>query len=177
MLVLNRNSVQARGELTGGHPLSFRAPQPRNSHRHIAFEASLAHPCTCRRAIVCIAGCLESPPSSNDRAPPPQYPERCIHHGERVCSDHAQRPCTQLTFSSWAPFIGLVVVAIFCGAAWFLSPKGETQTQVCPHALPTCTFYSRFLPTLPTSNRSLIQATHANSTATESGAPHSSSPQ
>lgn len=31
---------------------------------------------------------------------------------------------------SWAPFIGLVVVAIFCGAAWFLAPKGEEQTYV-----------------------------------------------
>ncbi|PSN69477.1 hypothetical protein BS50DRAFT_633218 [Corynespora cassiicola Philippines] len=30
--------------------------------------------------------------------------------------------------NGWAPFIGLVVVAIFCGAAWFLSPKGENQT-------------------------------------------------
>ncbi|KAL5371600.1 hypothetical protein PMIN06_000769 [Paraphaeosphaeria minitans] len=30
--------------------------------------------------------------------------------------------------NGWAPFIGLVVVAIFCGAAWFLSPKGEEQT-------------------------------------------------
>ncbi|KAF9734764.1 ATP synthase subunit h [Paraphaeosphaeria minitans] len=32
--------------------------------------------------------------------------------------------------NGWAPFIGLVVVAIFCGAAWFLSPKGEEQTYV-----------------------------------------------
>ncbi|KAF2684345.1 hypothetical protein K458DRAFT_302588, partial [Lentithecium fluviatile CBS 122367] len=30
--------------------------------------------------------------------------------------------------NSWAPFIGAIVVAIFCAAAWFLSPKGETQT-------------------------------------------------
>ncbi|KAF1980137.1 hypothetical protein BU23DRAFT_548330 [Bimuria novae-zelandiae CBS 107.79] len=30
--------------------------------------------------------------------------------------------------NGWAPFIGLVVVAIFCGAAWFFSPKGEEQT-------------------------------------------------
>ncbi|KAF2113445.1 ATPase, V0 complex, subunit E1/e2, partial [Lophiotrema nucula] len=28
----------------------------------------------------------------------------------------------------WAPFIGLIVVAIFCAGAWFASPKGETQT-------------------------------------------------
>jgi V-type H+-transporting ATPase subunit e len=34
----------------------------------------------------------------------------------------------RLTQGSWAPFIGLVVVAIFCGAAWFLAPKGENQT-------------------------------------------------
>jgi hypothetical protein len=31
---------------------------------------------------------------------------------------------------SWAPFIGLVVVAIFCAASWFLAPKGENQTYV-----------------------------------------------
>lgn len=30
----------------------------------------------------------------------------------------------------WAPFIGLVVVVVFCAAAWFLSPKGENQTYV-----------------------------------------------
>ncbi|KAL5119142.1 H(+)-transporting V0 sector ATPase subunit e [Pleosporales sp. CAS-2024a] len=30
--------------------------------------------------------------------------------------------------NGWAPFIGLVVVALFCGAAWVLSPKGENQT-------------------------------------------------
>lgn len=33
---------------------------------------------------------------------------------------------------SWAPFIGLVVTAIFCAAAWFLAPKGENQTYVAP---------------------------------------------
>jgi hypothetical protein len=32
--------------------------------------------------------------------------------------------------SRWAPFIGLVVVVVFCAAAWFLSPKGENQTYV-----------------------------------------------
>lgn len=31
---------------------------------------------------------------------------------------------------SWAPFIGLVVVVIFCAAAWILAPKGENQTYV-----------------------------------------------
>ncbi|KAF2242852.1 hypothetical protein BU26DRAFT_523862 [Trematosphaeria pertusa] len=30
--------------------------------------------------------------------------------------------------NGWAPIIGLVVVAVFCGSAWFLSPKGENQT-------------------------------------------------
>lgn len=30
--------------------------------------------------------------------------------------------------NGWAPFIGLVVVVIFCFAAWFLAPKGENQT-------------------------------------------------
>lgn len=32
--------------------------------------------------------------------------------------------------SSWAPFIGLLVTAIFCAAAWILAPKGENQTYV-----------------------------------------------
>jgi hypothetical protein len=32
--------------------------------------------------------------------------------------------------SSWAPIIGLIVTVIFCGAAWFLAPKGENQTYV-----------------------------------------------
>ncbi|KAF2002287.1 hypothetical protein P154DRAFT_521106 [Amniculicola lignicola CBS 123094] len=30
--------------------------------------------------------------------------------------------------NGWAPFIGLIVLAIVVGAAWFLSPKGENQT-------------------------------------------------
>ncbi|KAH7120939.1 ATPase, V0 complex, subunit E1/e2 [Dendryphion nanum] len=30
--------------------------------------------------------------------------------------------------NGWAPFIGLIVVAAFCAAAWFGSPKGENQT-------------------------------------------------
>ncbi|KAH8729027.1 ATPase, V0 complex, subunit E1/e2 [Phaeosphaeriaceae sp. PMI808] len=30
--------------------------------------------------------------------------------------------------NGWAPFIGLVVVVIFCAAAWILAPKGENQT-------------------------------------------------
>ncbi|KAF2743425.1 hypothetical protein M011DRAFT_496918 [Sporormia fimetaria CBS 119925] len=30
--------------------------------------------------------------------------------------------------NGWAPFIGAIVVAIFCAAAWFLAPKGENQT-------------------------------------------------
>ncbi|KAF2714188.1 hypothetical protein K504DRAFT_371238, partial [Pleomassaria siparia CBS 279.74] len=30
--------------------------------------------------------------------------------------------------SSWAPFIGLIVVAIFCAGAWFAAPKGNDQT-------------------------------------------------
>jgi V-type H+-transporting ATPase subunit e len=34
--------------------------------------------------------------------------------------------------NGYAPFIGLIVIAIFCGAAWFLSPKGENQTYVTP---------------------------------------------
>lgn len=32
--------------------------------------------------------------------------------------------------SSWAPIIGLVIVVIFCVAAWILAPKGENQTYV-----------------------------------------------
>ncbi|KAF2188719.1 hypothetical protein K469DRAFT_565303, partial [Zopfia rhizophila CBS 207.26] len=28
----------------------------------------------------------------------------------------------------WSPIIGLVIIAIFCGAAWFAAPKGENQT-------------------------------------------------
>jgi hypothetical protein len=31
---------------------------------------------------------------------------------------------------SWAPIIGLIVTVLFCGAAWFLAPKGENQTYV-----------------------------------------------
>ncbi|KAJ4363079.1 H(+)-transporting V0 sector ATPase subunit e [Neocucurbitaria cava] len=30
--------------------------------------------------------------------------------------------------NGWAPIIGLVVVVIFCIAAWVLAPKGENQT-------------------------------------------------
>ncbi|KAF2271476.1 uncharacterized protein EI97DRAFT_437791 [Westerdykella ornata] len=30
--------------------------------------------------------------------------------------------------NGWAPFIGAIVVAVFCAAAWFLAPKGENQT-------------------------------------------------
>ncbi|CAI9636295.1 hypothetical protein CC77DRAFT_1017674 [Alternaria alternata] len=30
--------------------------------------------------------------------------------------------------NGWAPIIGLIVTVIFCGAAWFLAPKGENQT-------------------------------------------------
>jgi hypothetical protein len=37
---------------------------------------------------------------------------------------------TQLIESSYAPFIGLLVVVVFCAAAWILSPKGENQTYV-----------------------------------------------
>ena len=33
---------------------------------------------------------------------------------------------------SWSIFIGLVVVVLASLAAWFLSPKGETQTYVLP---------------------------------------------
>jgi hypothetical protein len=36
---------------------------------------------------------------------------------------------------SWAPFIGLVVVVIFCAASWFLAPKGENQTYVRLHPI------------------------------------------
>ncbi|KAI4673716.1 uncharacterized protein J4E88_008773 [Alternaria novae-zelandiae] len=32
--------------------------------------------------------------------------------------------------NGWAPIIGLIVTVIFCGAAWFLAPKGENQTYV-----------------------------------------------
>jgi hypothetical protein len=39
-------------------------------------------------------------------------------------------PLDVANFSSWAPFIGLVVVVIFCAASWFLAPKGENQTYV-----------------------------------------------
>ncbi|KAF2264076.1 hypothetical protein CC78DRAFT_517516 [Lojkania enalia] len=30
--------------------------------------------------------------------------------------------------NGWAPFIGLIIVAVFCAGAWFGSPKGENQT-------------------------------------------------
>ncbi|KAF2125087.1 hypothetical protein P153DRAFT_370412 [Dothidotthia symphoricarpi CBS 119687] len=30
--------------------------------------------------------------------------------------------------NGWAPFIGFVVVVVFCLAAWILAPKGENQT-------------------------------------------------
>ncbi|KAF2733314.1 hypothetical protein EJ04DRAFT_513299 [Polyplosphaeria fusca] len=30
--------------------------------------------------------------------------------------------------NGFAPFIGLIVVALFCGGAWFAAPKGENQT-------------------------------------------------
>ncbi|KAH7549176.1 hypothetical protein J3E72DRAFT_377558 [Bipolaris maydis] len=32
--------------------------------------------------------------------------------------------------NGWAPIIGLIVVVIFCAAAWVLAPKGENQTYV-----------------------------------------------
>ncbi|KAG9191687.1 hypothetical protein G6011_10421 [Alternaria panax] len=32
--------------------------------------------------------------------------------------------------NGWAPIIGFIVTVIFCGAAWFLAPKGENQTYV-----------------------------------------------
>ncbi|USP73557.1 hypothetical protein yc1106_00831 [Curvularia clavata] len=32
--------------------------------------------------------------------------------------------------NGWAPIIGLIVVVIFCVAAWVLAPKGENQTYV-----------------------------------------------
>ncbi|KAF7682307.1 hydrogen ion transmembrane transporter [Alternaria burnsii] len=37
--------------------------------------------------------------------------------------------------NGWAPIIGLIVTVIFCGAAWFLAPKGENQTYV--HNIPS----------------------------------------
>ncbi|KIN08423.1 hypothetical protein OIDMADRAFT_187816 [Oidiodendron maius Zn] len=30
--------------------------------------------------------------------------------------------------NGWSIFIGLIIVILACLAAWFLSPKGETQT-------------------------------------------------
>jgi hypothetical protein len=55
---------------------------------------------------------------------------------------------TQLTLTfqcSWSIIIGLVVVLLACGAAWFFSPKGETQTYAhflyheSPKAFRSCT--------------------------------------
>jgi hypothetical protein len=40
------------------------------------------------------------------------------------------KPHEIANMTSWAPFIGLVVVVIFCAASWFLAPKGENQTYV-----------------------------------------------
>ncbi|KAF2201076.1 hypothetical protein GQ43DRAFT_440941 [Delitschia confertaspora ATCC 74209] len=30
--------------------------------------------------------------------------------------------------NGWSPIIGLIIVAIFCAAAWIFAPKGENQT-------------------------------------------------
>ncbi|KAF2877652.1 ATPase, V0 complex, subunit E1/e2 [Massariosphaeria phaeospora] len=30
--------------------------------------------------------------------------------------------------NGWAPFIGLIVLAVFCAVVWFAAPKGENQT-------------------------------------------------
>jgi hypothetical protein len=59
------------------------------------------------------------------------------HHGERVCKTFTALPASVQSRSnlanhnsqcSWSIIIGLVVVLLACGAAWFFSPKGETQT-------------------------------------------------
>lgn len=53
-------------------------------------------------------------------------------NGERVRALRL-RCIVDADICSWAPFIGLLVTVIFCGAAWFLAPKGENQTYVRPY--------------------------------------------
>jgi hypothetical protein len=59
-------------------------------------------------------------------------PRLHIHNGERVSWRDQSTRCTEADHSSWAPFIGLLVVVVFCAAAWILAPKGENQTYVHP---------------------------------------------
>lgn len=32
--------------------------------------------------------------------------------------------------NGWSLIVGLIVIAVFSAASWFLAPKGETQTYV-----------------------------------------------
>jgi hypothetical protein len=62
-------------------------------------------------------------------------PRLYIHNGERVSRRDEDRHDMEANYSSWAPFIGLLVVVVFCAAAWILAPKGENQTYVHPSFL------------------------------------------
>lgn len=67
-----------------------------------------------------------SPRPPRRRTPSLSFPS---YHGERVQLSSSPTPrIREANSCSWAPIIGLVVVAVFCGSAWFLSPKGENQT-------------------------------------------------
>jgi hypothetical protein len=57
-------------------------------------------------------------------------PTQARYNGEWVSSVTEAHSTRGLMGRSWAPFIGLLVVVIFCAAAWILSPKGENQTYV-----------------------------------------------
>jgi hypothetical protein len=74
---------------------------------------------------------LEAPrPRLSPRTNPERPPRLYIHNGERVSRRDKDGLDMDTNHSSWAPFIGLLVVVIFCAAVWILAPKGENQTYV-----------------------------------------------
>ena len=90
-------------------PLTPSSPQPRLS----PYESRLAD-----------TRCYKFPPRHIE------YPASA-QHGQRVGLKLGYNlRLRSLTMYSWAPFIGLIVVAAFCAIAWFASPKGENQTYV-----------------------------------------------
>jgi V-type H+-transporting ATPase subunit e len=74
-------------------------------------------------------------PPTLPRTYPNRPPRPHIHNGERVSWRDEDRVDMEANHSSWAPFIGLLVVVVFCAAAWVLAPKGENQTYVHPSLL------------------------------------------
>jgi hypothetical protein len=74
-------------------------------------------------------------PPTLPRTHPNRPPRPLIYNGERVSWRDEDRHDIEANHSSWAPFIGLLVVVVFCAAAWILAPKGENQTYVRPSFL------------------------------------------